>query len=642
MADSTLPTSNERALSSSPSSISPDSSALSLQSSFRLESGFPGHGSDSEKHPKGKRKRTTSHDKTILETSYLANPKPDKAARLEIVRQVSLNEKEVQIWFQNRRQNDRRKSRPLSAEEIAALRYGGAVQILSADSSFAVSDIADQPSASSFDLRQSSTSPQQQPISAEVGTPPSSSSPRPAEPVCTPAPESTVKAAAQPFDLNSLPSSSQKSEPERVPETQSQSFSTSVGYLSNRWNMSNSFSTPSAAAHRDDDEHRFESMPSSAESTHRLSTSSLFASQTSSQFRLSLSLEGKAELVSSQPSPPRPSISPMPQDTTPLPPVRLNRTLQRSRSSPLGVTLPPISTLTAHLPPQLSRGRSRDVHAWESCCDADSRDELTKLAESESSGSAVAAISLLRSSSSSASLSSLVQNSSAPLSSSPGNGVLQANSNKRNAPPSNRTHGRTGSGHKKPKISRTTSSVAMMQTSALQHPDKENDGLTQEELEPEKKAAGKGSLSVILSPSADSDKENWSPDEEGNPAHRRRALPELSAAPKLPPVLASKNIRRAGRVLGEHHSLLNKRANTAPMLGKGANGSGNRDKVDIFDDSTAAGEEEEQENADKEAAGPPKKRNEVERFMRGSVSPSKKGDFDCIAGLLSLSQGAWR
>lgn len=31
----------------------------------------------------------------------------------------------LQIWFQNRRQNDRRKSRPLSPQEIAALQYGG-------------------------------------------------------------------------------------------------------------------------------------------------------------------------------------------------------------------------------------------------------------------------------------------------------------------------------------------------------------------------------------------------------------------------------------------------------------------------------------------------------------------------------------
>lgn len=34
--------------------------------------------------------------------------------------------------------------------------------------------------------------------------------------------------------------------------------------------------------------------------------------------------------------------------------------------------------------------------------------------------------------------------------------------------------------------------------------------------------------------------------------------------------------------------------------------------------------------------------DEVERFMGSSVSPSKKGDIDAVAGLLSLSQGNWR
>lgn len=35
-------------------------------------------------------------DKAILEAAYRENPKPDKIARLDIVKRVSLNEKEVQ------------------------------------------------------------------------------------------------------------------------------------------------------------------------------------------------------------------------------------------------------------------------------------------------------------------------------------------------------------------------------------------------------------------------------------------------------------------------------------------------------------------------------------------------------------------
>lgn len=36
-------------------------------------------------------------DKVVLEAAYHANPKPDKSARLDIVKRVSLNEKEVQV-----------------------------------------------------------------------------------------------------------------------------------------------------------------------------------------------------------------------------------------------------------------------------------------------------------------------------------------------------------------------------------------------------------------------------------------------------------------------------------------------------------------------------------------------------------------
>ncbi|KAE8355185.1 FAD/NAD(P)-binding domain-containing protein [Aspergillus coremiiformis] len=69
-----------------------------------------------------KRRRTSPEDHAILEAEYQRNPKPDKTARASIVSRVSLGEKEVQIWFQNRRQNDRRKSKPLQPHELLAPR----------------------------------------------------------------------------------------------------------------------------------------------------------------------------------------------------------------------------------------------------------------------------------------------------------------------------------------------------------------------------------------------------------------------------------------------------------------------------------------------------------------------------------------
>ncbi|EAW21352.1 homeobox domain-containing protein [Aspergillus fischeri NRRL 181] len=69
-----------------------------------------------------KRRRTSPEDHAVLEAEYQRNPKPDKTARANIVSRVSLGEKEVQIWFQNRRQNDRRKSKPLQPHELLAPR----------------------------------------------------------------------------------------------------------------------------------------------------------------------------------------------------------------------------------------------------------------------------------------------------------------------------------------------------------------------------------------------------------------------------------------------------------------------------------------------------------------------------------------
>lgn len=233
------------------------------------------------------------------------------------------------------------------------------------------------------------------------------------------------------------------------------------------------------------------------------------------------------------------------------------------------------------------RGRSRDVHAWESCADAENRDELTAQAEHESNGSAIAAISLLRSTS----------------------GVLQPSGNKRNAPISKPQRPHQA---KKVKLDRGGSTIGRVEID-LEEPEK---------LE---KPYEKVKVSMLVSPSGDSDKENWSPDEDGNAAdiHRRRPLPP---APPKPPSL---NPRRLGRALqeskGPNFPNLGNRVNTAPARHRNVVKEG----VEIFED------------AFKKPAHP--REDDVERFMRGGdVSPSKKPDMDCVAGLLSLSQGAWR
>ncbi|KAJ6445816.1 homeobox transcription factor [Purpureocillium lavendulum] len=468
----------------SPSATHNDSSILS-----ELSNSSTAH--DGEKHPKGKRKRTAAKDKMILEEAYKSNPKPDKQARLEIVDRVSLNEKEVQIWFQNRRQNDRRKSRPLSPEELAALRYGG-VHGLSdgiAPRGFIAglgqnSDPAAPPTA-----ERAPVSPSAEQISPEQSFV-DASTPR------IGSQESNTKSQSQttPPQSQEAPSSQRSQEGSDAPVP---SFSSSVGYLANRWNLGSSFSTPSTLGRGGDDSIRLEPFqPSSCSSdtTHN-------ATKSQSQFRLSLSLEGKAEL-----------------------------------------------------------------------------------AENESNGSAIAAISLLRSSS----------------------GILQPSAAKRNA---SLTRSQQPRQTKKAKFSRTTSTYARLESV-----------VTSDIEKPRENSSGKVKVAMLVSPT-DSDKENWSPDEDGGSRgnSRRRPLPGG-------PTAKSQNPRRMA-ALGEHKgpAFLNSRANTAPSRPHALSKGGT---IEIFDD------------ADRPA--PRSRDDEVERFMRGEVSPSKKGDMDCVAGLLSLSQGAWR
>jgi hypothetical protein len=227
--------------------------------------------------------------------------------------------------------------------------------------------------------------------------------------------------------------------------------------------------------------------------------------------------------------------------------------------------------------PRLPTGRSRDARTWEFCCDAEAQDELTTQAENESHGSALAAISLIRSAS---------------------NSALKPNVNKRNAPAVKHDPHKHG---KRPKLGRATSSLARLQNSAK----------TSSKLTQEPPSYGKDVL--VNSPSGDSDKENWMPNEHGgNP--RRRPLPSSrSDKHQNPRAILGDNFNvptHAVNFGGDRHR--NRKSAKVPP--------------EVFED---------QENNGEVPA-------EVEKFMRGEISPSKKGDLDCVQGLLSLSQGNWR
>ena len=71
-------------------------------------------------------------------------------------------------------------------------------------------------------------------------------------------------------------------------------------------------------------------------------------------------------------------------------------------------------------------------------------------------------------------------------------------------------------------------------------------------------------------------------------------------------------------------------------MGRNRNrGAAQKAETKIFEDEGSDDGREEENRGKKQTS------EEVERFMRGA-SPGKKGDLDCIQGLLSLSQGNWR
>ena len=311
--------------------------------------------------------------------------------------------------------------------------------------------------------------------------------------------------------------------------------------------------------------------------------------QTSSHVRLSMSIDGKAEVTTrtgSTPSPPRSQ----PGSTTMNPVSRSKTGLQRSYSA-----LEPCNkSFSDAMPVPYTRrsmtGRSRDARTWEFYCDSDARNALTEQAEREERGSATAVIGLIRSCSNSSKL-------------------LTPNPNKRNAhsqkPDSTKRLKADFQKTGKPKLARATSSVARLQTA-------NSNGQTQKAtFEGEKKSKGDSQSAVWQEYDGDSDKENWEPGTQSS-SHRRRR-PGHS--------------HRAARILEENFHVPSQTSSLDAMM----NRKGNTSRGSI---AKSSGSEE------KENSGP-EVDDEIAAFM-GESGPREVEDLDCVQNLLSLSQAAWQ
>ncbi len=240
------------------------------------------------------------------------------------------------------------------------------------------------------------------------------------------------------------------------------------------------------------------------------------------------------------------------------------------------------------------------------------------LADNESSGSAVAALSFIRSTSGKAMK---------------GNGA----GNKRNV----KGGEKQGSGKKvKRTLDRQQSALGRLQSTAvgtlssmaLQESRlnvQANATMRRQamgEVDHNKKRGGSG-YEVVLSP-GDDEKENWVPSGlgVGQNGSVRRPLPAYRAPSNVgtsPLKLFSLTAAR--------------RTGSTPSFGR------NRKKevVGVYEDGSGGEESEGEGDVTEDRQREKETSEEVERFMRGA-SPGKKGDLDCIQGLLSLSQGNWR
>lgn len=276
-----------------------------------------------------------------------------------------------QIWFQNRRQTSRRKSRPLLPHEIAQyqLSRSGIAPEFSSDPA-AGSPQGEDTQALANDTDELEHANQiQEILSKEIATSPDDDQ-------ALSSPGVAIQAGSMEHGTLGLLVSNETESMERPPPRHLPASIGRVGHISNRRSAPSLRPSVSLGKHISPPTHV---QTGSADSALRLRKASPFV-------RISMNSEGNAKVItkdSSSPSPPHASQGPPPIGhdighgaADRAPGIPLMKPLQRSSS-----------------------GRSRDSRVWEFWCDKDARTELEDKAEKDASGSAANAIGLLRSAS---------------------------------------------------------------------------------------------------------------------------------------------------------------------------------------------------------------------------------------------------
>lgn len=388
-----------------------------------------------------------------------------------------------------------------------------------------------------------------------------------------------IEAGKSPVEIGRLDSMQSASTPKQsaVHPPQPQPM---PGYLANR-------RSASFARHEERHTEKFlSSLPRTPleRSSSSITASSLPVKHTASTVRLSLSLDGKARVITGADDPPSPPRMWSSQGSN-KPEKRPGGILQRSHSA-----LEPFE-----LPSAFSRrsmvGRSRDARTWEFYCDSEAGNTLTTQAELERSGSAVGPIGLIRSGS---------------------NKAMRLNPNKVNIPDQNFQYAKAqkceAQSAVKPKVGRTFSSVTRLQTI------NGNEQRSIMKSSSPKESKRKLPSSILEDEDGDSDKENWEPGTQQRPVQRRRAIQSqgmrrgvLEESPAIPSQSSSLE------------SLLN-RENSSPRSCRSK-----RKQL----------EKPGQENS------PAKAHDEVADFVQRCSLPRAVEDLEGVHNLLSLSQASW-
>lgn len=149
----------------------------------------------------------------------------------------------LQIWFQNRRQNDRRRTQPLSPQDIEALAYSRMHMVPSSDTTAYTSPVsAERLDASASQHR----SPDGLPVSPSILR-----SNGPVTDASDDVDRSSLHAHNTPSPQFATPTTSAGPPPQPA-------FTSSFCYVSNRWNARSSFSTPSSLTRNGDESLRYE------------------------------------------------------------------------------------------------------------------------------------------------------------------------------------------------------------------------------------------------------------------------------------------------------------------------------------------------------------------------------------------------